>query len=182
MLRFAELLRKLIGIRNNFEEGVSLDGQVLAQGGKERVGGRFAGQDAVLKNDPAGSSGYGQSFEALTSDWIKYYARARTAGNLADPIGQIFFIGHDDVVGPDCEQLGLLFGGARGSDAGVWRLNSHGVMRKEPSFVMSAPSVECRFSSLASVDQLIRVNGITNFRISSRVGALSLPTSFIACA
>jgi hypothetical protein len=30
LLRFEELLWKLIRIRNNFEEGVSLDGQVLA--------------------------------------------------------------------------------------------------------------------------------------------------------
>jgi hypothetical protein len=30
LLRFEELLRKLIWIRHNFEEGVSLDGQVLA--------------------------------------------------------------------------------------------------------------------------------------------------------
>ena len=30
LLRFEELLWKLIWIRNNFEEGVSLDGQVLA--------------------------------------------------------------------------------------------------------------------------------------------------------
>jgi len=53
----------------------------------------------------------------LTSDWIKYDACAHTAGSLADTFGQIFFIGHDDVVGPDCEQFGLLLSGARGGDA-----------------------------------------------------------------
>ena len=68
LLRFAELLWKFIWIRNHFEEGISLDGQVLAQGGKERVGGRISDQDAVLKNDSAGSSGRGQGFDRFTSD------------------------------------------------------------------------------------------------------------------
>jgi hypothetical protein len=72
---------------------------------KSRVGGRLSGQDAVLKNDSAGISGCGQGFETLTSDRIKYDACAHTAGNLADTFGRIFFIGHDDLVGPDCEQF-----------------------------------------------------------------------------
>jgi hypothetical protein len=117
LLRLEELSWKLQRISNHLEEGVSLDGQVLHECGKERIRGGFSRHKAVLKNDPTGSSGGGQRFEAFASDWIEYDARSLTVSNFFNAIGQVFFIGHDNMIGSKREQFGLLFSGACGGDA-----------------------------------------------------------------
>src|SRR6516162_10524108 len=117
LLGLQKFVRKFIGIRDNFEETVTLDSQVFPKSIRKRIRGGFIGQHAIFENDPASSNCSCQRKQSFTSDGIEDNARTFAAGDRTHPFAQIFFISHYDVTSSKSEKLRLLGMSARRSDA-----------------------------------------------------------------
>src|SRR5262249_36674911 len=116
-LGLQELVWKFIRVRHDLEERIGFDRKVLAEGDVEWVGGRFICQNSVLEDETAGSGRRSQVIKPLTCNRIEDNTRALAAGDRVDTFRQVFFIGHDDMIGAEFQELRLLRSGASGGDA-----------------------------------------------------------------
>ena len=118
LLGLLRLFREFIRIRHDLEQCISLDGEVLGESDEEWVWGRIVGHDAVLENNPPGGGRYRQCLKAPTSDRIEDDPRAPTAGDRVDTFGQILVVGNNHMISAEGEELLLLPGSPRRSNAG----------------------------------------------------------------
>ncbi len=116
---------KLYWVGGKLKEGVGPDGEEFAECGEEWVGSGFGGERTVLEDDAVFCGGCCERFEDLAADGIEDDSCAFAFGDRLDAEDKVLFVGDDDVVSTEFEQLCFFRGGAGDGDAGgaplLWR-------------------------------------------------------------
>lgn len=110
-------LGQCVRVGCDLHEGIAANGEAFADGGEEREGCGFGGKGAVFDDDSADGGSGCEGFEAFAGYGVEDNAGTFACGDLVDAGDEVFFVGDDDVVSAEGEELGFFGGGAGSGDA-----------------------------------------------------------------